>query len=70
MNDEIFYGNDRGLVLGPYTKGEIQPQLRAVEKLRGGEAACEVYAVPAGSLAEAESKLRRELARADREAEL
>jgi hypothetical protein len=69
VNDDIFFGNDRGLVLGPYTKGEIQPQLRAVEKLRGGEAACEVYAVPARSLAEAESKLQRELAREQREAD-
>jgi hypothetical protein len=70
MNDEIYYGNSRGLVLDPYATGEIQPQLRAVEKLRGGEAEREVYVVPARSLAEAQTKLQRELAREDREAEL
>jgi hypothetical protein len=70
VNDEIFYGDERGVVLGPYAKGEIKPQLRAVELLKGGEASREVYMVPARSLPEAETKLQRELAREDREAEL
>ena len=70
MNDEIFYGNDRGRVLGPYDKGEIQPQLRAVQTLKGDHEEHQVYAVPARSLAEAQTKLQRELAREDREAEL
>jgi hypothetical protein len=71
MNDEIYFGNDRGLVLGPYTKGKIQPQLRAVETLRGGpEGKNEVYAIPARSIAEADTKLQRQLAAEDREAEL
>lgn len=70
MNDDIYFGNDQGLVLGPYAKGEIQPQLSAVEKLRDGETSREVYMVPARSLPEAETKLYRELAREDREAEL
>jgi hypothetical protein len=63
VNDEIFYGNERGVVLGPYVKGEIQPQLRAVELLKGGKAERQVYAVPASSLVEAETKLQRELQR-------
>ena len=68
MSDEIFYGDERGVVFGPYVKGEIQPQLRAVELLKGGEAERQVYAVPARSLAEAQTKLQRELQReADRE---
>jgi hypothetical protein len=70
MNDEVYYGNAAGVVLGPYSKGEIQPQLRAVELLKGGEAERQVYAVPARDLAEAKTKLQCELAREDREAEL
>jgi hypothetical protein len=70
MNDEIFYGNDRGLVLGPYAKGEIKPQLRAVEKLRDGEADRQVYAVRGRTIEDATANLQRELAREDREAEL
>jgi hypothetical protein len=70
VNDDVYFGNDRGRVLGPYDKGEIQPQLRAREMLRGGEAGNRVYMVPARSLAEAETRLQRELAREDREADL
>lgn len=56
---ELYLGNSRGTVLGPYDKNEIRPQLRARQILSLGNA--DVYAVQARNLAQAHDKLKAEL---------
>jgi len=57
---DLYFGNDLGEILGPYTADEIEPQQRAKQHLGLGKGR-EVYAVRAQSTAHARAILRDRL---------
>jgi hypothetical protein len=58
MADEIYWGSDTGMVLGPYTKEGISQHIRAKNTLIANHGATDVYCIEgATSLEDAQAKL-------------
>lgn len=60
---DIYLGDDRGAVIGPYGDSEIQPRLRGEEWL-SSQGAGEVYAVRARDIEDARARIASEVRRA------